>query len=342
MKAIQYSEFGGPEVLRYVDVAEPVPDAGEVLIATEAIGVNFPDIRERLGTYNRSETRVGGVTLPHIGGIAVAGRVVAVGPGGDTALMGLPVVALTKSGGYAQLAVAAEELCAVVDDDADLAALAGFAGQAVTAHLLLRELTSVRAGESVLVHAAAGGVGSMAVQIAKSLGARPVIGTAGSIERQQYVREIGADAAVPYDEPGWTDRVLEMTGGRGVDVIIESIGGDVFEQNFAVLAPFGRYLLLGSVRGPGKPFEPRRLMAKSQALIGLYLPGFFDRPDAIVRALRFLAAGLRDGAIKATPAAVLPLSRAAEAHRQLEHREVRGVVVLEPKPVGEPKKTNAS
>lgn len=119
MKAVQYQQFGGPDVLQYVDVADPTPAAGEVLIATEGIGVNFPDIRERLGTYNKAETRVGGVTLPQVGGLAVAGRVVAVGQGSDQSLAGRQVVALMKKGAYAQFAIAAETLCAVVDDDAD-------------------------------------------------------------------------------------------------------------------------------------------------------------------------------------------------------------------------------
>jgi NADPH2:quinone reductase len=330
MKAIQYQEFGGPEVLQYVDVADPVPAAGEVLIASEGIGVNFPDIRERLGTYNRVDTRVGGVTLPQIGGLAAAGRVVALGEGTDATLMGRRVVALMKKGAYAQFAAAAETLCAVVDDDADALVLAGFAAQAVTAHLLLQELTVLRAGESILVHGAAGGVGGMALQIAKTLGAHPVIGSASTPEREQFVLGLGADAAVSYDRPGWTEKVLDLTDGRGVDVLVESIGGDVFEQNFAALAPFGRYLLLGSTRGPGKPFEPRRLMTKSQALIGIYLPVFYDRPQTITRALRFLAEALRTGQIKANVDTVLPLSQAAEAHRRLENREVRGVLALDP------------
>src|ERR1700761_8634978 len=165
MKAIQYAEFGGPDVLKHVDVADPAPEKGEVLIANEAVGVNFPDIRERLGTYNRADTRVGGVTLPQIGGLAVAGTVTAVGQDGDPTLVGRRVVALMKKGAYAELAVADEALCAVVDDDADPVPLAGFAAQAVTAHLLLQELTTLHAGESVLVHAAAGGGGSMVIQI---------------------------------------------------------------------------------------------------------------------------------------------------------------------------------
>jgi NADPH:quinone reductase len=329
VQAIRYERFGGPEVLQYLQLPDPTPGRGQLLIQTAAIGVNFPDIRERFGVYNKAETRVGGVQLPQIGGLAVAGRVIAVGP--ETSVtVGRRVVALMKNGAYAQLALADEALCAVVDDDAEMAALAGFAAQAACAHLLLQASTTLRAGESLLVHGAAGGVGSLAVQIAKALGAGPVIGTASSAERRAFVMSLGADAAISYDEPGWTDQVRELTSGRGVDVLIESIGGDVFEQNFDALATFGRYLLLGSTRGPGEPFAPRRLMTKSQALIGFYLRVFYDRPDLIGNALRFLADGLKTGQITSQVDEALPLSQAAEAHRRLENREVRGVIVLDP------------
>lgn len=330
MKAVQYDRFGGPEVLQYVALPDPRPGPGQLLIETAAIGVNFPDIRERLGVYNQAETRVGGVQLPQVGGLAVAGTVVAVGPDATTALVGRRVVALMKKGAYAQLGLADEALCAVVDDDADMTVLAGFAAQAACAHLLLQASTTLAPGESLLVHGAAGGVGGLAVQIGKALGASPVIGTASSEERRDYVLELGADAAIGYDEPTWPTRVLELTDGRGVDVLIESIGGDVFEQNFDALATFGRYLLLGSTRGPGAPFAPRRLMTKSQALIGFYLPVFYDRPELIGNALRFLADGVKRKVITPKVDAILPLSLAGEAHRRLESREVRGVIVLDP------------
>ncbi|HZC09602.1 MAG TPA: zinc-binding dehydrogenase [Mycobacterium sp.] len=329
MKAIRYERFGGPEVLEYLDLPNPTPGSGQLLIETVAIGVNFPDIRERLGVYNNAETRVGGVQLPQVGGLAVAGTVVEAGPQTSVQL-GSKVVALMKKGAYAQLAVAEEPLSAVVDDDADQVTLAGFAAQAACAHLLLQASTTLRAGESLLVHGAAGGVGSLAVQIAKALGAKPVIGTASTAERREFVKSLGADAAISYEEPGWTEQVRELTAGRGVDVLIESIGGDVFEQNFDALATFGRYLLLGSTRGPGEPFAPRRLMTKSQALIGFYLPVFYDRPALIRNALRFLADGLKTEQITPSVDEVLPLSQAAEAHRRLESREVRGVIVLDP------------
>jgi NADPH:quinone reductase len=332
MKAVRYDRFGGPEVLEYLDLPDPTPGPRQLLVETAAIGVNFPDIRERLGVYNKAETRVGGVQLPQVGGLAVAGTVVAAGSQASVAV-GSKVVALMSKGAYAQLAVVDEALSAVVDDDAFAAQatpLAGFAAQAACAHLLLQASTTLRPGESLLVHGAAGGVGSLAVQIGKALGAGLVIGTASSAPRREFVKALGADAAISYDEPGWTEQVRELTSGRGVDVLIESIGGEVFEQNFDALATFGRYLLLGSSRSPGEPFAPRRLMTRSQALIGFYLPVFYDRPELIGNALRFLADGLDTGQIKAAVDEVLPLSQAAEAHRRLESREVRGVIVLDP------------
>jgi NADPH2:quinone reductase len=181
----------------------------------------------------------------------------------------------------------------------------------------------------VLVHGAAGGVGSLAVQIAKILGARPVLATAGTDEKRAFARGLGADFAVDYSVPDWPKAVLDHTGGRGVDVILESIGGEVFEQNFECLATFGRYLILGSTRGPGQPFEPRRLMSKSQTMTGFYLPVFFQRPDLIREALAFLVAHALDGTLRANVATVLPLSQAAEAHRLLEARRAVGVVVLD-------------
>jgi NADPH2:quinone reductase len=176
MKAIQYERFGGPEVLEYVEVPDPILGAMEVLIETAAIGVNFPDVRERLGFYNRAETRVGGVDLPHTGGLQVVGRVVDVGKNCDHALLGRKVMALMPHGAYAQRAVARADMVVVLADDADDTAMASLPCQGVTAFLALQVCANLRAGESVLVQGAAGGVGSLAVQIAKTLGViRPAI-----------------------------------------------------------------------------------------------------------------------------------------------------------------------
>lgn len=330
MKAIQYRKFGGPEVLEYVELSEPELGPGDVLIETSAIGVNFPDIRERLGVYNRAETRVGGVTLPQVGGLQVVGHVLKSGPGADPALIGRKVMALMPKGAYAQQAVARAEMVVALDEAADDVAMASLPCQGVTAFLALQACTTLREGESVLVQGAAGGVGSLAIQIARALGAGTVIGTASSEARRAFVRNIGADHAIAYDTPDWPQTVLELTDGRGADIILETIGGDVFDQNFECLAMLGRCIVIGSTRGPGQPLAPRRLMAKAQSLAGVYLPSFFRRPDLIQRALRFLADGVANGSIKANIGAVLPLSRTAEAHGLLERREVQGVVVLDP------------
>ena len=295
-----------------------------------AIGVNFPDIRARLGVYNRAETRVGGVTLPQVGGLQVVGHVV--GAGGDSPVVaGTKIMALMAHGAYAQFACVSSNMLVVLDADADDIAMASLPCQGATAYLTLTASAALRPGESVLVQGAAGGVGSLAVQIAKALGAGIVIGTASTEKRRDFVRSLGADHAIGYETPDWTQAVLDATGGAGVDVLLESVGGTVFEENFEALAPFGRYVVLGSTRGPGEPVAPRRLMTKCQSLVGFYLPVFYQRPDLIREALRFLADGAKAGSIKPNIARVMPLSRTAEAHRLLESRTAEGVIVLDPR-----------
>ncbi len=333
MKAIQFSRFGGPDVLDYVDLPRPSPLKNEVLIEVTAAGVNFPDVRERQGVYQRAETHVGGVTLPRVSGLQVVGRVIEVDAHGDRSPIGKKVLALLPAGGgYAQFAIAPSSMVVVVPDSANDATMATLPDQGATAYLTLTASTRLRPGESVLVHGAAGGVGSIAVQIAKILGAGQVIATAGNDERRAYARSIGADVAIDYGKPDWPKEVLDATGGRGVDILLESIGGEIFEQNFECLATFGRYIIFGSTRGPGAPFAPRRLMTKCQTVTGIYVPVFLaQRPDLVQEALAFLVAHTLDGSLRPSVSTVLPLSQTAEAHRMLEERRATGVVVLDPR-----------
>ena len=148
--------------------------------------------------------------------------------------------------------------------------------------------------------------------------------------KRDFVRSLGAHAAIDYNVPGWVDEVLRVTEGRGVDVILESIGGDVFERNFACLAKFGRHIIFGSTRGPGQPVPPRQLMAKAQAMIGIYLPVYFARPDLIREGLQDMVEKFVSGSVLAQVASVLPLSHVSEAHRLLEERKISGVIVLGP------------
>jgi NADPH:quinone reductase len=332
MKAIQFSKFGGRDVLEYVEVPKPVPQDDELLIEVTASGVNFVDIRERMGVYARPETHVGqDKLLPRISGLQVVGHVVDAGPSGDRGMKGKKVMALLHEGGYAQFAVARADRTIVLPEDADDTMFAAIPTQGMTAWLMLNASTQLRAGESVLVHGAGGGVGSVAVQIAKAMGAGLVIASAGSAEKRAFALSVGADVAIDYDQPGWPAEVLKSTGGKGVDIILESIGGEIFDRNFDCLATFGRHIIFGSTRGPGKPFEPRRLMSKSQTITGIYLPVFDAKPELIHQGMQYLAKQAIAGHLRAQVSMTLPLSQTAEAHRLLEERQVVGAVVLDPR-----------
>jgi NADPH2:quinone reductase len=329
MKAVQFAEFGGPDVLKLADVEKPRPKAGEVLIEMSAAGVSYVDVRTRQGAYNRAETRVGGSGLPAVPGLQAVGKVVEAGDTGKS-LLNRKVVVPVTAGTYAQYFIAPSALCAVAPAGIDDAVLAAIPMQGLTAYFMLTTSTSLKKGESLLVHAAGSGVGSLAVQIARILGAGTIVATAASREKRDYARKIGADVAVDYTAEGWTGKVLEATGGRDVDVLLESIGGDVFEQNFECVATFGRYIIFGSTRGLGKPVEARRLMTKSQSLTGIYLPVFYARPDLIQEGLRFLVENVAEGRLSIEIAKKLPLKDAAAAHRMLEDRSVVGAIVLTP------------
>jgi NADPH2:quinone reductase len=330
MKAVQFDRFGPAEVLKVVDLPDPRPQGDAVLIEVSAAGVSFVDIRQRQGAYNRAETRVGGVTLPNVPGLQAVGKVIALGAQADKSLLGRKVVTAVERGAYAELLLAPSSLCVAAPDDADDAVLAVLPMQGLTAYFMLTSSTVLRPGESVLVHAAGSGVGALAVQIAKILGAGTVVATASSREKRDFARQMGADVTVDYAAPGWTQPVLDATDGRGVDVLLESIGGDVFEQSFACLATFGRYIIFGSTQGIGKPLEARRLMTKSQSLTGIYLPVFFTRPDLMRAGLGFLVDHVAKGDLRTQIAAELPLDQAGRAQQMLEERRVVGAIVLRP------------
>jgi NADPH2:quinone reductase len=330
MKAIMFRSFGDRHVLELGDAPEPEAAEGELLIDVERTSVNYVDIRERQGTYNRPETQVGGITLPHISGLQAVGRVLSTGSADDQLWIGKKVVAYTPRGGsYAQVVAARTAFCVEIPDSIDANLCAALPTQGLTAYLMLTASTQLRPGESILVQGASGGVGSIAIQIAKMLGAGPVLGTASTASKLDFIRTMGADCAIDYTKDDWPQRVLEQTDGKGVDVLLESIGGDVFEKNFECLSPFGRYILFGSTRGPGQPFAPRRLMQKSQTLTGFYLPVFLAREALIQEGLHFLVRAVTEGNLRPSIARVLPLGQIGEAHRLLEDREVQGTIVID-------------
>jgi NADPH2:quinone reductase len=330
MKAIFYREFGDRNVLTYGDMPDPNPGAGELLMKTARTSVNFVDIRERQGVYNKPETHGGKTYLPHTPGLQAVGIVTEVGDGVDRKWIGRRVMAYTPAGGgYAQQTVARAEFCVPIPDGYGDDLFAALPNQGLTARLLLTASAQLRGGETILVQGASGGVGSLIVPMAKAMGAGQILGTASSAEKLDFIRQIGADNAIDYSDDRWVDHVLERTGGKGVDIILESVGGDIFEKNFDCLAPFGRYVVYGSTRGSGQPVPPRRLMGKAQSLIGFYLPVFLQRPELIRNGLQYLVAAAMQGKVVPSIARILPLSEAAEAHRILEDREVRGILLLD-------------
>jgi NADPH:quinone reductase len=330
MKAVFYREFGDRHVLNFGDTPDPWPGEGELLIEVHRTSVNFVDIRERQGTYNKAETHGGHVSLPHIPGLQATGVVIEAGSESDRGWIGKKVLAYTPAGGsYAKHVAARTQFCISIPDVIDEDLFAALPNQGLTAYLMLTASTQLRPGESILIQGASGGVGSLAIQIAKNMGAGLIIGTASSNEKLEFIKSLGADHAVDYTRQNWTQDILDATSSRGVDIILESVGADIFEKNFDCLAPFGRYVLYGSTRGPGEPVPPRRLMGKAQTLSGFYLPVFLQKTELIHAGLQYLVDETRLGKLRPSIDCVLPLKDAVEAHRRLEDREVRGAILLD-------------
>lgn len=324
MKAIRIHETGGPDVLCAEEVDVPTPGPGTVLVKVGASGVNFTDILARQGIYMSREASV---ALPRTMGTEAAGVVTAVGDGVDPTIIGNRVVAFVD-GGYAEYALADHRLMYPLPDAVDFADAVAFLVQGVTAWELLTDRGGLKPGQTVLVHSAAGGVGGLAVQLARLRGAGLVIGTAGSEAKLQVARELGADETFNYREPGWAEQVLQATDGHGADLIIEAVGGQIGEQSLHCLADHGRLVVYGVASKRLSPFAGTQLMQRNQSVIGYWLTGRL-RPGsptaAIVPELLRLAA---DDELRATVRHVYSLEQAADAHQALGDRATLGKVVL--------------
>lgn len=316
MRAIRQTEFGGPEVLRLADVPEPVPAAGEVLVDVTTAGVNFAD------THQRRDEYLAATELPLIPGSEVAGV---------RRDSGERVVALTGGrGGYAEVAaVPARHAFAIPDDVEDGVALALLL-QGLTAWHLVRTAGRLAAGESVVVHAAAGGTGSLAVQLARPLGgAGRVIATASSAEKRELALALGADVAVDGEPEGLTERLLEANGGRAVDVVLDAIGGGVFDASLEALAPFGRLVTYGVSGGTTNTVNTRRLMRASRTVAGFWFRHCLDRPELLDAPLADLFARAAAGELEVRIGGTYPLADAARAQVDLAGRRTTGKVLID-------------
>jgi NADPH:quinone reductase len=315
MRAVQISDFGGPEVLELVDLPEPEPGEGEVLIKVARAGVNFADTHQRENAYVR---RFG---LPLVPGNEVVG----------TTPDGARVVAMTGgAGGYAEYAVApAASVFPVPEGVADETALALLI-QGLTAWHLHRTCARLTEGESVVVHSAAGGVGSLATQLAKPMGAGRVIATAGSEERRARAIELGADVALDPDAGDLTAALTEANEGRPLDVILETSGGRVFDASFEALAPFGRLVVYGISSREQNEVRTGKLLRGSRSVIGFWLMHLLERPELLRDPLADLFERAARGELRAVVGGTYPLSEVRRAHEDLAGRRTSGKLVLDP------------
>ena len=322
MLAIRIHETGGAEKMRADDLALPAPAAGEVRLRVEAAGVNFIDTYQRSGLY--------AVKLPHTLGMEAAGVVTAVGAGVTEFRLGDRVASARTIGAYAQEALAPAAQTVRLPEGITTTTAAALMLQGMTAHYLACDTFPLKAGDTALVHAGAGGVGLLLTQIAKKRGAR-VIATVGTDEKAVLAREAGAEAVCVYTRENFTEAVRDFTGGRGVDVAYDAIGRDSFEGTLASLRPRGMFVSYGNSSGPVPPFSPLVLSQKGSL--------FFTRPTLAHYTLTTaelnarageLFAWAASGALRVRIGATFPLAAAAEAHRALEGRATTGKVLLVP------------
>ncbi|NTX10668.1 quinone oxidoreductase [Myxococcus sp. CA056] len=320
MKAIRYHEVGGPEVLRLDEVPEPTPGPGEVRIRVKAAGVNFADTERRRGLYDATSP------LPRILGSEAAGIVDGVGPGVDAKWVGRRVVALAPRS-YAEFATTAEEELLELPEHVSFEEAAGLLVQGLTAWHLIHTSAQLQQGQRVLIHAAAGGVGLLAIQLAKQAGAT-VLGTVSSEEKAKLARESGADDVFVY---GGTASVAEwvrtVTQGAGVEVVLDSVGASTWASSLESLAAFGHLVAYGSASGPPAAVEVETLYAKSLKVSAYWLRT--PHPAALQRRAReALGSALAGGQLRVKLGLVVGLEEAAQAHQRLESRATVGKVVL--------------
>ena len=333
MRAIQVKTFGGPDVLELASLPDPVPGDGELLVHVTGAGVNYADTHQVENSY------LSGAELPMVPGSEVVGTVIDRG-GNARRVCGF----VARGGGYAELAVVSESLAFEVPVGVSDTQALSLLVQGLTAYHLVRTSVVLQPGESVVVHAAAGGVGNLAVQLAKQAGAGRVIATASTQDKLDLTLGLGADVGVLLDGSATSDEVrdqlVEANGGHPVDAVLEMVGGATFDGSLAALAPFGRIVTFGMAsRRAATAIAPGSLMVGSHAVMGFWLVDCM-RPAvaaAMVAApLAELVAQVADGRLRPIEGTTYPLSAARRAHEDLRARATIGKVVLDPRLDGEP------
>ncbi|HEV3088715.1 MAG TPA: zinc-binding dehydrogenase [Candidatus Elarobacter sp.] len=319
---MEVRSYGDPSVLEWRERDEPVPGRGEVAIRVTQTGVNFADVQARRGAYH------GGQTPPFVPGLDCTGTIVALGEGVEGLRVGQRVAAFPPNGSYAEVVVVPATTTYALDQrisDDDAASLL----MLVTGYNILTFAGRLAQGESVLVHAAAGGVGSTAVQIARALGAGTIFATVGSEAKRAVARDAGADVVIDYQSEDFARAVLDATNGRGVDLILDSVAGEVFNAGLTALAPFGRIVAFGMASGTPGTVKTNELHPSNRAVIG-YSSGSYRklRPEALRPAAEASLRLVAEGKVHVVVGARFPLREAADAHRLVESRAGHGKVLL--------------
>ena len=314
MRAVQITEFGGPEVLTLTDLPDPVASEGLVVMDVASAGVNYAD------THQVEDSYLSRTTLPLVPGSEVVGRL----PDGRR------VAAFAMGGGYAEKALVSPAAAFPLPDGVSDGQALSLMVQGLTAWHLLRTSTHLAKGESVVVHAAAGGVGTLAVQLAKTWGAGNVIGVASSAEKRELAAFLGADVTVDAGAPDLKAALEQANGGRKVDVVLEMVGGPTLDASLAALAPFGRLATFGAAsRQPTKAIEPGALMSRSRGVIGFWLAHCFARPEMLGPPMAELLSMVEAGTLTPVVGGTYPLSQAHRAHEALLDRSSQGKLVLD-------------
>jgi NADPH2:quinone reductase len=313
MKAIQIEEFGGPEVLKHVELPDPEPAEGEVLVEVARSGVNFADTHATRDDYLAKQA------LPMVPGGEVSGRT------GD----GRRVAALLMNGGYAEKVAVHEAALIPIPDEVDDDQAAALLLQGLTAMALVQRCARIQEGETILIEAAAGGTGSLSVQLAKRAGAK-VIGLASSAEKRALVERLGADATVDSGSAGLKDAILEANGGERVDAVLHMSGGDAFDAELSALAPLGRMVVFGIASREQRDVSTAALLRGSKAVIGFWLVHLLARRDLAAPMIGELLGAVAAGDLEVTVGDVYPLSEAARAHEDIISRRTTGKLLLDP------------
>ena len=322
MKAIRVHETGDADVLRQEEVPAPEPGPGEALVQIAAIGLNFIDIYYRKGLYTTE--------LPFIPGLEAAGRVLALGPGVNQVKVGDPVAYGMSLGAYAEQAVVPAWKLVVLPSDIDFNTAAAIMVQGLTAHYLTHSSYPIQRNEVILVHAAAGGVGLLLVQIAKMLGAT-VIGTVSTEAKAALAHQAGADEIILYTEKDFEKEVHRITAGEGVNVVYDSVGQATFEKGLNCLKPRGCMILFGQSSGPVPPFDPQLLTAKgSLFLTRPSLNNYVATREELLTRTGEILKWVSDGSLKVRIDRTVLLAEASKAQKALETRQTTGKVLLTP------------